>query len=129
MLDIQNILNVNEEMKNLFIWSNSHELARQYYESYLKFQCGFEWTTLDIDLHNIPVWDQFQRISKHAPWCLSLTPKELFLEDYKFGVSDNMKKTHTQQFKQWIYTKQVSCVQIDDVGLLDSKHIIKHEQW
>ena len=77
-------------------------------------------------MHNITYGTHSKNI-KHAPGAY-LTPKELFLEDYKFGVSDNMKKTHTQQFKQWTIPGK-ACVQIDDVGLLDSKHIIKHEQW
>jgi len=83
-------------------------------------------------LHNIPVWQQIIKFTRESPWCLSMTPAELFLGEYEYGVSENLKKTHEQQFKLWLESKEIVFIQIDihtDMDKLQHPYIIKHEQW
>jgi hypothetical protein len=64
---------------------------------------------------------------------LSLTPNELFLSEYQqyeYGVSKNAMATHQQQITQWIKTKQVVTIQLEnlpELNKLQSEFIIKHE--
>lgn len=118
------------EIKNVIIWSSSHETAEEYFFSYLKYKLGYKWVgPLDVSLGNIPVWNQFSEFILDMPWCLSMTPAELFLGNYEYGVSDQAKKTHEELIKQWIYTQQIVTIQIDNTPGLDHQSIIKHEQW
>ena len=100
----------------------------------LQDDLGYEWAgKLEVDLHNMPVWRQWVAIQQRSPWCLSLTPNELFLseyQNYEYGVSNNMMATHEQQIKQWIETRQVVTIQLkqsSELNKLQSKFIIKHE--
>lgn len=118
------------DIKNIILWSGSHETAEEYFSSYLQKELGFKWVgPLDITLHSIPVWDQFTEFSEDMPWCLSMTPAELFLGDYEYGVSDQVKRTHQELIKYWMYTQQILTIQIDHTPGLDHQNIIKHEQW
>lgn len=117
-------------VKNIILWSNSHDLAQEYFESYIKMQLGLKLVgPLNVTLHSIPVWSQFTNFSDDMPWCLSMTPAELFLGDYEYGVSDQVKRTHEELIKYWMYTQQILTIQIDHTPGLDHPNIIKHEQW
>jgi hypothetical protein len=118
------------DIKNIILWSGSHETAEEYFSSYLKYELGYKWVgPLDVSLGNIPAWRQFADFHYEVPWCLSITPTELFLGNYDYGVSDQAKKTHEELIKQWIYTEQAVTIQIDHTPGLNHQSIIKHEQW
>ena len=120
-------------IKNIILWSNSHDLAQEYFTDVLEKETGHKWVgSLDVSLHNIPVWQQIIKFTRESPWCLSMTPAELFLGEYEYGVSENLKKTHEQQFRLWIESKELVVIQIDihtDMDKLQHPYIIKHEQW
>lgn len=120
--------------KNIILWSTDHIVAEAFYKNMLQEQLGFEWAgQLQVDLHNMPIWQQWVAIQQRSPWCLSLTPDELFLseyQNYEYGVSDNMMATHQQQIIHWIATKQIVTVQLGDspeLSRLQLEVIIKHE--
>jgi hypothetical protein len=120
--------------KNIILWSTDHVVAEVFFKNMLEDNLGYEWAgKLDVDLHNMPVWRQWVAMQQQEPWCLSLTPNELFLseyQNYEYGVSNNMMATHEQQIKQWIYTRQVVVIQLEqspELNRLQSKFIIKHE--
>ena len=128
-------LDPNEPFRNIFIWSVSHLIASEFYITHLKNELGFKWADpIDVSLHNIPAWRQFVALGKYSPWCLSFTPKEVFIKDYnnyEYGVSPNMMATHEQQIKHWIESNEVLTIQIGNEPELDqlqSKHILKYEQ-
>ena len=116
--------------KNIIIWSSNHDYAKDYYRSNIEHQLGYKWVgPLDVTLHNIPVWDQFATFCEESPWCLSLTPKELILGNYEYGVSEQVKKSHKELIEYWIYTQQIIAIQNDGTNILNPKHMINHEQW
>ena len=138
MLDlIQNEIRPHDDSqpyKNIILWSNDHAVAEEFFKNMLQDDLGYEWAgKLEVDLHNMPVWRQWVAIQQRSPWCLSLTPNELFLseyQNYEYGVSNNMMATHEQQIKQWIETRQVVTIQLkqsSELNKLQSKFIIKHE--
>lgn len=117
-------------VKNIILWSSSHEKANEYFLAFIKYQLGHKLVgPLDVTLHSIPVWGQFSNLAEDMPWCLSMTPAELFLGDYEYGVSDQVKRTHEELIKYWMYTQQIVTIQIEDITGLDHPNIIKHEQW
>jgi len=120
-------------VKNIILWSSNHDMAKEYFDNNLEKQTGHRWLgPLDVTLHNIPVWKQIIQFTRESPWCLSMTPAELFLGDYEYGVSANTKKTHEQQFRLWLETREIVFIQIDlntDMDKLQHPYIIKHEQW
>lgn len=127
-------LDDSQPYKNIILWSNDHALAEEFFKNMLQDNLGYEWAgKLEVDLHNMPVWRQWVAIQQRSPWCLSLTPNELFLseyQNYEYGVSNNMMATHEQQIKQWIDTRQVVTIQLEqspELNKLQSKFIIKHE--
>ena len=80
-------------IKNIILWSSSHDMAKEYFTDVLEKETGHKWVNpLDITLHNIPVWQQIIKYTRESPWCLSMTPAELFLGNYEYGVSENLKK-------------------------------------
>lgn len=131
MLDLKIDLNMrpDTETKCIILWSRDHAVAKDFYTQHIQHKLGFEWATIDVSLGCMPAWNQLADLIKISPWCLSLTPAELFLGEYEYGVSEVAKRTHEQQIKQWIATEQVHCLQIDDVGLLTIDNIRKYEQW
>ena len=127
-------LDDSQPYKNIILWSNDHALAEEFFKNMLQDDLGYEWAgKLEVDLHNMPVWRQWVAIQQRSPWCLSLTPNELFLseyQNYEYGVSNNMMATHEQQLKQWVETRQVVTIQLEqspELNKLQSKFIIKHE--
>ena len=127
-------LDDSQPYKNIILWSNDHALAEEFFKNMLQDDLGYEWAgKLEVDLHNMPVWRQWVAIQQRSPWCLSLTPNELFLskyQNYEYGVSNNMMATHEQQIKQWVETRQVVTIQLEqspELNKLQSKFIIKHE--
>ena len=58
-----------------------------------------------------------------------LSPKELILGNYEYGVSEQVKKSHKELIEYWIYTQQIIAIQIDGTNILNPKHMINHEQW
>jgi len=123
-----------EPLHNIILWSSDHKVAEVFFKTMLEDNLGYEWAgKLAVDLHNMPVWRQWVAIQKRSPWCLSLTPNELFLSEYQhyeYGVSKNAMATHQQQITQWIKTKQVVTIQLEnlpELNKLQSEFIIKHE--
>ena len=115
--------------KNIILWSTNNELALDYFEKHIRHTLGHKLVHLKTDLHNIPAWGQFTSFSKDSPWCLPLTPQQVFLGHYDYGVSEQAKKSHAQQILYWINTGQIVTIQIEDINILDNKNIFKHEQW